>query len=49
MTPAPHRIDAVAGICPLGSGRHRTHVCGGGIDNCIKLCGIDIAMERTWL
>jgi len=49
MTPAPHRRDAVAGTCPLGSGRISTHVCGSGIDNCIKLCGMDIAMERTWL
>ena len=49
MTPAPHRMGAVAGTCPFGMGRIRTHVCGGGIDNCIKLCGMDIAMERTWL
>ena len=49
MTPAHHRMGAVAGTCPLGSGRIRTHVCGGGIDNCINLCVMDIAMERTWL
>ena len=49
MTPAPRRIDAVAGACPFGMGRIRTHVCGSGIDNCIKLCGMDIATERTWL
>ena len=49
MTPAPHRTGPVAGTCPLGSCSIRTHVCGSGIDNCIKLCGMDIAMERTWL
>ena len=49
MTPAPHRRDAVAGTCPLGSCRISPHVCGGGNDNCIKLCDMDIAMERTWL
>ena len=49
MTPAPHRMGAVAGACPFGMGRIRTQVCGGGIDNCIKLCGMGIAMERTWL
>jgi hypothetical protein len=49
MTPNPHRRDAVAGACPFGMGRISTHVCGGGIDNCIKLCGMDIAMGRTWL
>ena len=49
MTPNTRRIDAVAGACPFGMGRISTHVCGGGIDNCIKLCGMDIAMGRTWL
>ena len=49
MRPAPHRRDAVAGTCPLGSGRISTPVCDSGIDNCIKLCGMDIAMGRTWL
>ena len=49
MTPAPHRMGAVAGTCPFGMGRISTYVCGSGIDNCIKLCGMDIAMERTWL
>jgi hypothetical protein len=49
MTPAPQRRDAVAGTCPFGMGRISTHVCSSGIDNYIKLCGMDIATERTWL
>lgn len=48
MTPAPQRRDAVAGTCPNGNGRISTHVCGSGIASCIKLCGMDIAMGRTW-
>ena len=49
MTPAPHRMDALACTCTFGSCSISTHMCGSGIDNCINLCGFDIAMERTWL